>query len=349
MNFKHLHGKLASISVFACSALLLGSVLPTSGALSQTLEQVQKRGTLACGVSEGLPGFSEKNAKGEWSGFDVDYCRAIAAAIFGDKTKVTFTSLTAANRFESLAAGKVDVLARNTTWTIERELKYKLLFAGTSYYDGQGFLVPRAKNLTSSLELNNSKVCVQKNTTTLLNLGDYFRANSMKLEVVEAASLDELLKFYDSGKCNVMTSDVSKLYAGRAKLTNSDLHMILPDVISKEPLGPVVRQDDVHWFTLVRWVHFALVNAEELGVSSKTLSAALNSKKPSVQRLLGVDGNFGKGLKIRPDWVASLIKSVGNYGEIYSRNVGPASKLEIPRGLNQLWNTGGILYAPPVR
>ncbi|CAM5776634.1 amino acid ABC transporter substrate-binding protein [Labrys miyagiensis] len=327
------------------AALLLG--LTATGAGAQTLEAVKARGTLVCGVNEGLEGFSSKNDSGAWSGFDVDFCRAVAAAIFGDAAKVQFVPVSTSERFEALHGGKIDILSRNSTWTLSRELDYGLSFAGVTYYDGQGFMVPRARNVNSALELGGSKVCVQKDTTTRRNQADYFDANSMKYDVVLTDSTQDSLARYKKGECTVVTSDVSQLYAARQELPDAGEHIILPEVISKEPLGPAVRQDDPKWRTLVQWVHFAMLDAEELGVSQSTLDQAKASSRPAVKRLLGSDGDMGDKLGLSKDWVASVVKLVGNYGEVYERNLGKDSKLGIPRGINQLWSLGGIQYAPP--
>ena len=316
---------------------------------TKTLKRTIRRDAVYCGVNTGLPGFSSADEKGNWSGFDVDFCRAIAAAIFDDPAKVKFIPLDSKERFTELQKRKVDVLARNSTWTISRETDYALHFAGVSYYDGQGFMVPKARKVDSGLELDASKVCVQVDTTTELNLDDYFRANNMKYEAVKFAKVDDVFKAYESGQCNVLTSDVSQLYALRQKLPKPGDHTILPDVISKEPLAPVVRQKDDDWLLIVKWTLFAMLNAEELGINSKNIDQALKSKKPDVRRFVGTEGEYGEGLGLSNDWAVRIIRHVGNYGEVYERNVGTGSKLGIPRGLNQLWNAGGILYAPPIR
>jgi general L-amino acid transport system substrate-binding protein len=316
---------------------------------TQTLKRVKKRGELLCGVNTGLPGFSNPDGKGNWSGFDVDFCRAIAAAIFNDPTKVKFVPLDASERFTELQKRKIDVLARNSTWSMSRETTYELHFAGVNYYDGQGFMLPKSRNLDSALDLDGSKVCVQGSTTTALNLADYFRANNMKFTEVKFDKLDDVLKAYGDGRCDTLTTDVSQLYALRLKLGKPADHVILPDVISKEPLAPVVRQRDDVWQLIVEWTLYAMINAEELGVTSKNIDAALKSDKPDVKRLVGTEGAYGEEIDLTRDWAARIIRHVGNYGEVYERNVGTGSKLAIPRGLNQLWNAGGILYAPPIR
>lgn len=320
-----------------------------TAANAQVLKAVQGRGALNCGVSEGLYGFSARDNNGNWSGFDVDMCRAIAAAIFNDVSKVNYVPLDATRRFEALQSGSIDVLSRNTTWTMSREIELGLTFAATSYYDGQGFLVPRAMSKETALDLDGAKICVQTGTTTELNLVDFFGANKMKYEAVTSPTLEAAIKGYDSGQCNVLTADVSALFGIRLLLSKPDEHAILPDVISKEPLGPVVRQDDPQWFNIVKWVHFAMVNAEELGVTSKNIDEALKSEKPDVRRLVGTEGSYGERMGLTKDWAARVIKLVGNYGEVYERTVGVGSPLVIPRGINQLWSKGGILYAPPIR
>lgn len=332
-------------------ALLAGAAvaLGATGATAQTLKTVKDRGELVCGVSKGLPGFSAQDASGKWTGFDVDVCKALAAAIFNDANKVKYVPLTADERFPALTKGEIDVLSRNSTWTLEREAKLGLLFTAINYYDGQGFLVRDARKITSALELDKSKVCVQAGTTAESNTKDYFAANGMTLELVTLPTSGELVKAYDEGKCDTLTTDVSQLYALRLTMTKPGDHIVLPDVISKEPLGPVVRQGDDQWANLVKWTVFAMINAEELGVATTTLDAAVKSQKPEVKRLVGNEGSYGEELGVTNDFVVRIVKAVGNYGESFERNVGAASKLGIPRGINQLWSMGGIQYAPPVR
>jgi len=316
---------------------------------TRTLKRTIHRGEVLCGVNKGLPGFSSNDDKGNWIGFDVDFCRAVAAAIFDDPGKAKFVPLDASERFKELQSRKVDILSRNTTWSMSREENYDLYFPAVAYYDGQGFMLPRARNIDSALDLNNSKVCVQGATTTELNLADYFRANNMKYEEKKFAKLEDLIKAYESGQCDTFTADVSQLYALRLNFAKPGDHVILPDVISKEPLAPVVRQRDDDWMMIVKWTLYAMINAEELGVTSQNIDEALKSKKPDVMRLVGTEGTYGEDLGLTKDWAARVIRHVGNYGEVYERNVGAESKLKIPRGLNQLWNAGGIQYAPPVR
>jgi len=331
-------------------ALALGASLTFSvAAQSQTLKTVQDRGSLICGVNPGLEGFASKNASGQWSGFDIDFCRAVAAAVFNDPSKVQFVPLSASDRFEALKNKQIDLLSRNSTWTMGREGDDGVVFAGVTYYDGQGFLVPKARNFQSALELDGAKVCVQPGTTTELNYVDFFEVNHMKYETVHQASADDMIAAYQDGKCNVLTTDASGLFAMRERLAKPTDSMILPDIISKEPLGPAVRQDDMQWFNIVKWVNFAMIDAEELGVSSKTIDEALKSQKPAVRRLVGTEGDSGKPFGLSTDWAVRVVRTVGNYAEVFDRNVGAHSKLGIPRGLNELWNNGGIQYAPPIR
>jgi general L-amino acid transport system substrate-binding protein len=334
------------LPVIALLALLFSDRHP---AQAQTLNDVKQRGTLNCGVGQGLLGFSSMDDKNVWTGFDVDICRAVAAAIFGDPAKVTFTPLDAATRFTALQSNKVDLLSRNSTWTMSRESSLGLMFAGVAYYDGQGFLLRRDAGIDTALQLGGKTVCTQTGTTTELNLADYFGANDMPLKVLALPTAEESLKAYEDRKCDVLTSDVSQLYAERLKLSAPDSHIILPEVISKEPLGPAVRQGDDQWFNLVKWTLYSLINAEELGVKSATIDDAVKSANPNIRRLVGTEGEFGAQMGVANDWAARAVRAVGNYGEIYERNVGTQSKLSIPRGLNALWTQGGIQYAPPVR
>jgi general L-amino acid transport system substrate-binding protein len=336
-----------------CVFIVLGVVaalsLSAGAASAQTLKTVKDRGALLCGVSGGIAGFSAPDDKGVWSGLDVDLCRAISAAIFNDPNKVKYTPLSSKDRFTALQSGSVDLLSRNTTWTSSRDTALGFNFAGVNYYDGQGFMVRKALKVNSALELNGASVCTQTGTTTELNLADYFRANNMKYEVVAFNTGDETIKAYDTGRCDVFTTDVSQLYAEKLKLSNPNDHVILPEVISKEPLGPVVRHGDDQWLDIVKWTLFAMINAEELGVSQKTLDEAMKSKQPEIRRLLGVEGSYGEQLGLTNDWIVRIIKHVGNYGESFERNVGAGSRLGISRGLNRLWTKGGIQYAPPIR
>jgi general L-amino acid transport system substrate-binding protein len=335
-----------SAASVVAATLLLASAVP---AAAGTLETVRQRGAVQCGVSEGLYGFSEQNGQGEWSGFDVDFCRAVAGAVLNDPTKVTFVPLSAGERFEALRAGRIDLLSRNSTWTLEREAGLGLAFAGVTYHDGQGFMVMRDLNVTSALELDRAKICVESGTTSQLNVADFFAANSMTFEERAFPTAAAALESFQSGQCNVLTRDQSALYAERLKLARPADAVVLPDVISKEPLGPVTRADDFAWFNIVKWLNFALVNAEELGIKAGNAGEAAGSHKPDVRRFAGAEGGLGKLLGLNDDWAVRAVQAGGNYAEIYERNVGVNSRLGIPRGLNQLWSMGGILYAPPLR
>lgn len=335
-------------TILTAITLALSIAASTAGG-AQTLKAVKERGKLNCGVSQGLLGFSSMTDKNAWTGFDVDICRAVAAAIFGDPDKVTFTPLDAGSRFTALQSGQIDILSRNSTWTMSRESSLGLMFAGIAYFDGQGFLLRRDAGIDTALQLSDKTVCTQTGTTSELNLSDYFRAKDMTVKVLALATADDSRKAYDERKCDVLTSDVSQLYAERLKLTAPDSHIILPEVISKEPLGPAVRQGDDQWFNLVKWTLYSLINAEELGIKAAALDDAVKSQNPDVRRLVGTEGGFGEQLGLSNDWAARAVGAVGNYGEIYERNVGTQSPLSIPRGLNALWTQGGIQYAPPVR
>jgi general L-amino acid transport system substrate-binding protein len=294
-----------------------------------------------------LPGFSQPDSRGEWSGLDVDLCRAVGAALFGDARKVRYTPLTAQQRFTALQSGEVDLLARNTTWTIARDTSLGLNFVGVNYYDGQGFMVAKKRNVKSATQLNGAAVCVQPGTTTELNLADYFRAKSMKFKPVVIEKMEEVLGAYFSGRCDVYTTDVSGLIAARAsRAANPGDHVILPEVISKEPLGPVVRHGDDQWFDIVKWSLFAMIDAEELGLTSKNIDKHAQSGNPVIQRFIGATGEFGKMLGLDKRWARNIIKQVGNYGESFERHLTP---LGVERGINKLWNQGGLMYAPPLR
>ena len=326
----------------------LAAGLSSQIASAQTLKTVTDRGSLSCGVSQGLPGFSAPDDKGNWTGIDVDVCRAIAAVIFNDPSKVKFVPLSAKDRFTALQSGEIDVLSRNTTWTLSRQTG-GMFFTGINFYDGQGFMVRKKLGVDSALKLDGASVCVQQGTTTELNLADYFRANKMKLDAISYATDDEATKAYDEGRCDAYTTDASGLYSERLKMANPDDHIVLPEIISKEPLGPSVRRDDIQWFQIVQWTHYALITAEELGVTQANVDEKLKSDNPAIRRLLGVEGSFGEGLGLTNDWAYRIIKHVGNYGEIFERNVGQGSPIKISRGLNALWNKGGLQYAPPIR
>ena len=331
-------------------AIAAAALVGTAGAASaQTLERVKQRGTLSCGVNTGLAGFSAPDDKGSWTGLDVDYCRAIAAAVLGDATKVRFVPTTAKERFTALQSGEIDVLSRNTTWTLARDSSLGLSFVGTNYYDGQGLMVKKAINVKSAKELGGATVCVQTGTTTELNLADYFRVNKMDYKPVVFEKPEETIAAYQAGRCDVYTTDASGLYAQRLQMQKPDDHIVLPEIISKEPLGPSVRQGDSQWFTIVKWVHYALRNAEEAGITKGNVDKMLESTNPDVRRILGKEGEFGKGIGLNGDWAFQIVKQVGNYGEIFDGTVGAGSRINIARGQNNLWTKGGLQYAPPIR
>jgi len=334
---------------FATIACAIVFAFTVSASTAQTLNTVKTRGILNCGANAGLAGFGIPDKQGNWTGFDVDYCRAIAAAIFNDPMKVRFVPTTAQNRFTALQSGDVDVLIRNTTWTSARDTSLGLNFTGVTYYDGQGFIVRKALNVKSALDLTGAAVCVGQGSTTELNLSDYFRGNKITIKTVTFGTADDTVKAYDSGRCDAFTTDASGLYAERMRFAHPEEHMVLPEIISKEPLGPAVRHGDDQWFDIVKWVHFAMLTAEELDVTSKTLDEALKSGNPDVKRLVGTEGNYGEQLGLTKDWAYRIIKHVGNYGEVFERNVGQGSPLKIARGLNALWTKGGLKYAPPIR
>ena len=334
------------VTTFALAAAV---GLAASAASAQTLNAVKARGILNCGANGQLPGFGLPDAQGNWTGFDVDYCRAIAAVIFNDPTKVKFVALTAKDRFTALQSGDIDVLIRNTTWSSSRDSQLGLNGTTPNYYDGQGFLVRKALKVNSALELSDASVCVQQGTTNELNLADYFRANKMKLKSVTFAQLDEALKAYDTGRCDAFTSDASQLYSVRLKLARGDDHVVLPEIISKEPLAPFVRHGDDQWFDVGRWTHFAMINAEEFNITKANVDEQLKSDNPEIKRLLGTESNYGEQFGLTKDWAYRIIKHVGNYGEVFDRNLGAGSQLKITRGLNALWTKGGIQYGPPVR
>ena len=328
-------------------ALLLA--VAAQSASAQTLKAVKDRGMLNCGANGTLAGFGLPDAQGKWTGLDVDFCRAIAAAVLNDSEKVKYVPLSAKDRFTALQSGEVDVLARNTTWTSSRDTSLGLNFTGVNYYDGQGFMVRKALKVNSALELNGASVCVQQGTTTELNLADYFSANKMQLKSVTFATANEAVKAYDAGRCDAYTTDASALYAERLRVSDPNDHIILPEIISKEPLGPAVRHGDDQWFDIVKWTLFAMMNAEELNISSKNVDEALKSTNPEIKRFVGTESNFGEQLGLGKDWAVRIVKQVGNYGETFERNVGLGSPLKIERGLNKLWTKGGIQYAPPIR
>jgi general L-amino acid transport system substrate-binding protein len=328
---------------------LLSGLVASAACGAATLDTVKARGELVCGVSPGVPGFSLPDQQGNWTGLDVDFCRAVAAAIFDDPTKVKFVPLDPKDRFTALASATIDILSRQATWTLQRDTQLGLHFSVIDFYDGQAMMVRKSLKVATAKDFNDASVCVQGGTTTQLNLADYFRINDIKYEPVNFASGDEASKAFEAGRCDVFTTDASALFAYRLKLSNPDDFVVLPERISKEPLGPVVRRGDEAWADLVKWVHFAMVDAEELGLTSANVDEALKSANPEIKRFLGVEDNLGTGLGVPKDWAYRIVKKVGNYGEVYDRNFGPSTKLAIPRGLNNLWTKGGLQYAPPVR
>ena len=337
-------------SIAVLMSATLGLAVASPAWSGPTLDAVRAKGFVQCGVSQGLPGFSNPDDKGNWTGIDVDYCRAVAAAVLGNASKVKYIPLSAKQRFTALQSGEIDVLSRNTTWTQTRDSALGLHFVGVTYYDGQGFLVRKDLGIKSARELAGATVCINSGTTTELNAADYFRANRMKFNTVVFEKSDEVVAAYDAGRCDVYTTDQSGIYAQRTKLKNPNAHMVLPEIISKEPLGPVVRQGDDEWFNVARWTLYAMINAEELGLSSANVEKMRKSAKdPAVRRFLGLEGTMGKNLGLKPAWAFDVVKQVGNYGEVFERNLGANTPLKIARGLNRLWSKGGIQYAPPLR
>ncbi|WP_244550874.1 amino acid ABC transporter substrate-binding protein [Bradyrhizobium sp. Rc3b] len=322
------------------------------GAIAQTintLEKVKARGHLECGVSQGVAGFSSPDSAGNWSGLDVDFCRALAAAIFNDPTKVRMSPLSATDRFTALQSGLIDVLARNTTWTLQRDTALGFNFGPITYFDGQGFMVKKSLNVKGVSELTDASICITAGTTHEQNVADYFRAHKMKFEPVVFGTADETVKAYDGGRCDVLTADASGLSAYRVKLQKPDEQIILPEIISKEPLGPAVRQGDDQWLDIVKWTHFAMLTAEELDITKANVDAMTRSDRPEVRRVLGNDNTLGQSLGLTADWVVRIIRHVGNYGEVFDRNLGPSTPMRIARGLNAQWTKGGLQYAPPIR
>jgi general L-amino acid transport system substrate-binding protein len=335
-------------SVIVCIGALVLAMLGTKSAAAQaTLDAVKKKGFIQCGVTTGLAGFSAPDSKGEWRGIDVDVCRAVAAAVFGDAKRVRYTPLTPQQRFTALQSGEIDILSQNTTWTLSRDASLGIHFVGVNYYDGQGFMVPKKRNIQSAKQLSGASVCVQPGTTTELNLADYYRANKMKFKPVVIEKLEEVLNAYFTGRCDVYTTDMSGLVAVRAsRAPNPAEHVILPEVISKEPLGPAVRQGDDRWFNIVRWSLFAMIEAEEHNLTTANIDQHLDSPSPPIQRFVGSSGGMGKMLGLDNRWAYNIVKQVGNYGESFERNLTP---LGFERGINKLWNQGGLMYAPPIR
>lgn len=330
--------------------LVAAAALVAGGASAGTLDDVKAAGKLKCGVSQGLPGFSTPDDSGKWTGLDVDYCRAVAATVLDDPEAVEFVSLSAKDRFTALSSGEIDILSRNTTWTITRDTDLGITFTGVSYYDGQGMMVPASLGVTTALELDGATICTNTGTTTELNITDYFTQHGMSFELVALENSDEVIAAYGAGRCDVFTTDRSGVAAERLKLADPDAHVVLPETISKEPLGPSVRADDKQWERVSKWVLNALIEAEEYGITSANVDEMMTSENPSVQRILGAgDNDYGAPLGLTKDWAARAIKAVGNYGEIYDRNVGPDTPLKLDRGVNNLWNNGGFMYAPPIR
>jgi general L-amino acid transport system substrate-binding protein len=339
--------KMQKMLVTFAAAVSLGLV--ATAAQAATLDDVKAKDYVQCGVTGGVPGFSAPDANNVWSGLEVDFCRAVAAAIFNDAEKVRYTPLTSQERFAALSAGEIDILSRTTTWTMSRDTDLGISFVGTMYYDGQGFMVRKADGIASALDLSGAAICIESGTTTELNAADYFAANSLEFNTVVFVDQDEVVKAYEDGRCDVYTTDGSALAAERSKFAVPDDHIILPEIVSKEPLGPVVRQGDDQWFKINRWVYYALLEAEELGVTSANVDEMLGSDNPAIKRLLGVEGDFGTPLGLTKDWAYQVIKLIGNYGESFDRNVGPSTDIGLERGLNALWTNGGLQYAPPIR
>ena len=341
-------------------AFIIVLTIPVSGYFSKQesivitkeyglLQTVKERGYLICGVNAGLPGFSAQDEEGNWTGLDVDFCRAVSAAVFGDADKVEYIGLNSAQRFPTLASRSIDILSRNTTWTISRDVNLMFEFAGVSYYDGQGFLVPVDLGITSATELDGAFVCITPETTSELNLNDYFAENNMQYKPIPVEGNKEAKAKLFASECDVFTTDASGLASARAGADNPEDWIVLPEIISKEPLGPLVRQGDQEWEDVVRWTLFAMINAEEMGITSENVDEMLTSKSKEVKRLLGEDGYMGPMLGLGMKFGYNIIKQVGNYGESFNKNIGPGTPLNLERGLNNLWNNGGILYVPPFR
>ena len=334
--------------IFLISAGVLVAAASVAGAA--TLDDVRAKGHVQCGINTGLAGFAFKDDAGEWQGFDIEYCKAVAAAVFGDAGAVKYTNLTGATRFEALKSGEVDVLSRNTTWTYSRDVDLKLTFVGVSYYDGQGFIVSKALGVESAHDLEGASVCIQTGTTTELNLADFFRANGMSYEPVPIENNEEARQSFLAGRCDLYTTDRSGLAATRAVLDNPDDYVVLPEIISKEPLGPLVRHGDDEWADIARWTLNALILAEEYGIDSDNIGElAQGTNNPEINRMLGTEGEYGAMLRLDSDWVVNVISSVGNYAEIFDRHIGPDTHIGLARGENASYRDGGILYAPPFR
>lgn len=331
------------------ATFLGGATALAAPASADTLDIVKQRGTLNCGVSQGVAGFSAPDDTGKWQGFDADFCGAVAAAVLGDAEKVKYVPLSTKDRFTALQSGEVDLLSRQTTWSLSRDAGMGIHFVGTAYYDGQGFLVAKKLGVDSALKLSGATVCTEQGTTTEQNLADYFSANNLTYQPVTVDSADGVIKAFETGRCDVYSTDASALYAQRLKLAEPDAYAVLPEIISKEPLGPAVRQGDDRWFNIVRWTLFVLLEAEEAGVTKDTVEAGLTSKNPATRRLLGAEGDNGQQLGLDPRFAYNIVAAVGNYGEMFERNLGQSSALKIDRGLNALWNKGGLMYSPPAR
>lgn len=334
---------------FLTVALSAALGLTATAAFADTLSDVKAKGFVQCGVTTGTRGFSAPDADNNWAGLEVEFCRALGAAIFDDADAVRYTPLTSTERFAALSSGEIDVLSRTTTWTMTRDTSLGINFVGVMFYDGQGFMVRKSDGIGSALELDGASVCIESGTTTELNAADYFSANSIEVNTVVFEDQDEVVQAYDDGRCDVFTTDASALAANRLDLQDPGAHVILSDIISKEPLGPSVRQGDDAWFNLNRWVYFLILNAEELGVTQANVDEMLASDNPNIKRLLGVEGSYGDLIGVSNDWGYRIIKALGNYGEMYERHVGPDTEIGIGRGVNALWTDGGIQYAPPIR
>ena len=342
--------KLSKLSTLAATAAALVTLAATPAHAGKTIDAIKARGQVICGVNPSLPGFAAADSQGNWTGFDVDICKAVSATVLSDATKVKWTPLNASQRFAALQSGEIDVLSRNTTWTLTRDASLGLNFTGVTYYDGQGFMVTKKSKITSAKQLKGATVCVQSGTTTEKNLADYSKAMNLNMKPVVFETQEATNKAYFTGRCQAYTTDASGLASVRNKeATNPADHVILPDLISKEPLGPSVRRGDDEWFAIVKWVVFALIEAEEYGITQANVDQMKSSTDPVVQRILGTSEDTGKLLGLDKDWAYRAIKAVGNYGEMFERNLGPNSTLKLPRGANNLWSKGGLIYAPPVR
>ncbi|WNJ87902.1 amino acid ABC transporter substrate-binding protein [Bosea sp. 685] len=336
-------------SIWGASSLVLGVFAAGFATAGPTVDKIKARGAIICGVSQGIAGFSIPDSSGKWSGMDVDLCRGLAAAVFDDPNKVQYSPLSAKDRFTALQSSAVDLLARNTTWTMQREASLGMNFAVVNFYDGNSFMTKKSLNVKNAKDLGGASICVTAGTTMELNVADFFRANQMKFEPVVFVTADETAKAYETGRCDVLIADSSANYSRRAQLQKPDDHIVLPELISKEPLGPAVRQGDDQWLNIVKWTHYAMINAEELGVTKANVVEMRSSTNPEIRRLLGLEGNLGEGLGLSKDWADRIVRAVGNYGEVYDRNVGQGSVIKIERTTNALWTKGGLQYAPPVR